>query len=81
MAKRMGNDKTMQFTAKVHRQHSSLTVTVPKGLCKLMEVEKGNILLFEIEKGDVAAIVGKLSLRGVNCGRDNRDSDCKDKGR
>lgn len=53
-----------QFTARIHRQHSSLVITVPKGLCKILDWDKGDVLLFEVEIGDSAAIVGKSALRG-----------------
>jgi len=80
MTNRTSENKTMQFTARVHRQHNSLVVTVPKGLCNQLEIVKGDILLFEVETGDVAAVVGKLALRGVDSGRDSTHSDRKDSG-
>lgn len=74
MCKRMNTNKTLQFTARVHRQHTSLVITVPKGLCNQLEIVKGDILLFELELGDVAAVVGKMALRGVDNERDKGDS-------
>ena len=71
----------MQFTARVHRQHNSLVVTVPKGLCKELQVVRGDLLLFEVEQGDVAAVVGKISLRGSENGKDARNRDREDQGR
>ena len=71
MAKRTEENKVKQFTAKVHKQHSSLTLTVPMGLCKMLEIVKGDILLFEVEPGDCAAVVGKLAIRGSEHGQKN----------
>lgn len=81
MAKRTDNNQTKQFTARIHRQHSSLVITAPKGLCKILDWVKGDILLFEVEVGDSAAIVGKLSLRGSENVRDRGNSDRSNKGR
>jgi len=81
MAKRTEIGKTLQFTARVHRQHNSLVVTVPKGLCQQLEVCKGDILLFEVEPGEVAAVVGKLTLRGSESGRAKGHTNKPDKGR
>jgi len=80
MTNRISENKTMQYTARVHRQHNSLVVTVPKGLCSQLEIVKGDILLFEVETGDVAAVVGKLALRGSEHGRDSTNSDREHKG-
>lgn len=76
----MDTNKTLQFTARVHRQHTCLVITVPRGLCKQLEIVKGDILLFEVEPGEVAAVVGKLALRGVEHGRDNANKDRRDTG-
>lgn len=70
--------KTLQFTARVHRQHSSLVVTVPKGLCRQLEIVKSDILLFEVETGDAAAVVGKLKLRGSESGENCTHTGRKD---
>ncbi len=69
MTKRTDTIKTLQFTARVHRQHTSLVVTVPKGLCSELKIVKGDMLLFEVEPGEAAAVVGKLGLRGSESGR------------
>jgi len=80
MTKRTKHNKTLQYTSKVHRQHNSLVVTVPKALCQQLTIVKGDILLFEVESGDVAAVVGKIALRGIENGRDTGNSDRKDQG-
>ena len=79
MTKRTSKQKTMQYTARIHRQHSSLVVTVPKGLCNQLQIVKGDMLLFEVEPGDVAAVVGKLKLRGSECGPDKGNTNSADK--
>lgn len=53
-------DRLKQFTAKVHRQHNSLVVTVPKGLCNLLHIKRGDILVFEHWDAKRTAKVGKL---------------------
>ena len=78
MTKRTETNPTKQFTARIHRQHSSLVITVPKGLCKILDWDKGDILMFEVDDGDVAAVVGKSSLRGIDYDRDSGNSDRED---
>ena len=53
---------------------------MPKGLCKILDWDKGDVLMFEVDVGDVAAVVGKSSLRGIDHGRDSRNTDRKDRG-
>lgn len=80
MTKRTVKTKVFQFTSKVHRQHSSLVITLPKGICEQLKISKGDIVLFEVEQGEVACIMGKITLRGVDCDRDKRNSGRKHKG-
>ena len=54
---------------------------MPKGLCAELQIERGDLVLFEVEQGDVAAVVGKLALRGSESGPDKRDTDNGDHGR
>lgn len=70
MVKRTTRDKTKQYAVKVHRQHTSLVVTVPKGLCVELDISKGDMLLFEVEPGGVVAAVGKMTLKGPENGKD-----------
>jgi len=69
-----------QFTARIHKQHSSLVITVPKGLCDILDLVKGDVLLFEVKVGDVAAIVGKANLRGSENVGDTGNSGREDRG-
>ena len=80
MTKRTKQTNSLQFTSKVHRQHASLKVTVPKGLCNLLGIHQGDLLLFELEQGDCAAVVGKLCMRGIEHGKDRERPDRKDSG-
>lgn len=80
MTKRTDTNSILQFTSKVHRQHSSLVITLPKGLCKQLEIIKGDVILFEVEPGEVAAVMGKISLRGSENAGNSRNSDREDKG-
>jgi len=80
MTKRTVISKTFQFTSKVHRQHSSLVVTLPKGICEKLQISSGDIVLFEVEEGDVHAIMGKILLRGSEDGRGKGNSHREDKG-
>lgn len=81
MTKRTDKNTTKQFTSRIHKQHSSLVITVPKGLCEMLSWSRGDMLLFEAETGESAAIVGKLSLRGSEDGRDQENTDRKDNSR
>jgi len=80
MTNRTEKDGTVQFTARVHRQHNSLTVTVPQGLCKILGIYAGDILVFEHWGAKDKAIVGTLRSGGWYHDRDNRHSDRQDKG-
>lgn len=75
MTNRTEDNRIKQFTARIHRQHSSLVITVPQGLCKMLGLGKGDVIIFEVEDGNVAAVVGKASLRGMDCDGSKRDSD------
>lgn len=80
MAKRTSIDTTAQFTVRVHKQHNSLTVTVPKELCKLLGIVAGDILVFEHWGAKDKAIMGRLSSGGWYHDRAKGDSDRKDQG-
>lgn len=80
MTIRTDTDEMLQFTAKVHRQHNSLTVTVPKGLCKLLGIAAGDILVFEHWGAKDKAVVGRLGSGGWYHDEDSRNSDRKDSG-
>lgn len=80
MTERTDIIQVKQFTSKVHRQHSSLVITLPKGICEQLEISKGDIVLFEVEQGEVACVMGKITLRGVDYERDKANSDIKNKG-
>lgn len=80
MTERMDTDKTQQFTARVHRQHNSLVVIVPKGICNLLGITAGDILVFEHWDAKDKAVIGRLSSGGWYHVRDSGNSDIKDKG-
>lgn len=80
MTKRTSIDETAQFTARVHKQHNSLVVTVPKGLCDLMGIKQGDILVFEHLPVQDKAILGRLTSGGWYHERSDGDSDRADKG-
>ena len=54
---------TMQYTARVHKQHTSLVITIPKGICREMDISRGDILLFEVFPGEHVMAVGKPQMR------------------
>ena len=74
MTKRTDTNRPEQFTARIHKQHSSLVITVPKGLCKMLDWGRGDILLFEAETGGLVAVVGKSVFRVTENGRNKADS-------
>lgn len=80
MAKRTDNKTEKQFTTRIHKQHSSLVITVPQGLCKMLNWSRGDVLLFETDEGCDIAIVGKTSLKVRENVRNNRNTDRQDKG-
>jgi len=74
MTKRTVKLRVFQFTSKVHKQHASLVITLPKGVCNQLEIRAGDIVLFEVEPGEVACIMGKITLRGIENGGNSRNS-------
>lgn len=80
MTERTEISGTLQFTSKVFRQHSSLVITLPKGVCEQLGISKGDVVLFEVEQGEVAAVMGKIAMRGCEDDRDSRNSDREDQG-
>jgi len=58
------------FTSRVHRQHNSLVVTVPKELCEVLKIQHGDILVFEHSGTANNAIFGKLPFGSLCDGRD-----------
>lgn len=64
MTKRLEIDKSEQFTARVHRQHSSLVITLPKRMCSLMAVDKGDIIVFVASWDPNLFFIEKLTPRG-----------------
>jgi len=60
MTKRAELNSTLQFTARVHRQHSSLVVTLPYKLCRLLDISRSDILVFEYLGRADAAMLYKL---------------------
>jgi len=81
MTNRTVTSRVFQFTSKVHKQHASLVITLPKGICHQLEIRAGDIVLFEVEPGEVACIMGKITLRGSENAGDRTNSDKKDQGR
>lgn len=71
MTKRTDNIITNQFTGRVHKQHNSLVITLPKGLCEVLNISKGQYILFEVVPGAVVAVMGKVALKGVEDGGNN----------
>ena len=81
MSKRTDENKRLQFTARVHRQHSSLVVTIPKGICKELDIQRGDIAMFVTEPGVGAAVIVNINTRGYENGKDARNPDREDQGR
>lgn len=80
MTKRTDTGKRLQYTARAYRQHSSLVITVPKGLCTQLEIERGDIILFAVRPGDDVAVMETIHYRGIYDGGDKRNSDRENPG-
>lgn len=80
MAKRTALRKIEQFTVRVHRQHSSLVVTLPKRMCELLDVDKGDIVVFSTSWSARVLFLEKLVPRRERYGKDSRNPDRKDQG-
>lgn len=39
-------NQELPFTTAIHRQHSSLVTTVPKKICRMMNIEAGDLACF-----------------------------------
>ena len=51
------------FTSRVHKQHTSLVVTVPRGVCNGVGIERGSLLLWEVDKEGGKAMLSLVKSR------------------
>lgn len=51
MTKNRAKKFSVPYTAKVHRQHNSRVVTVPKGLCHALGIKSGDLVVFDLQCG------------------------------
>lgn len=64
----------MAYVQKLHRQHTSTVMTIPKPLCKALGLLPGDMVLLEEMEGQAAYRFSKFDLRKVRDGRSKRDS-------
>lgn len=61
---------TVPFVAKVHRQHNSLVVTIPKGVRATCGVDTGDLVVFEVQCGKAWAKFQVLLKKDGTRGKD-----------
>lgn len=66
---------------RVHRQHNSRVCTIPIGICEYLGIEAGDSVVFKVDFTLRAVTFDKLRIKGIDDGRDKRDSGRKDSDR
>ena len=69
-----------QYVTKVYRQRSSLVTSVPIEVRKKLELTNKDHLVWQVDERSNFVQVSKVVAGGKNNGRDNGNSDRKDKG-
>lgn len=66
--------------AKLHRQHTSVVMTVPKLICKSLGLCAGDYVIIEQVDSSKVATLQKFNPKDIRNARVKRNSDRKDKG-
>lgn len=69
----MGN---VNYVARVCRQHNSLVITVPKGVCQALGVDHGCLVDFNVQTGGEFALFSVLLRKDGSRGGNKTHSDC-----
>lgn len=67
--------------AKLHRQHTSVVMTVPKLICKSLGLCAGDYVIIEKVDRTKVATIKKFTPKDIRNANDKRNSNRKDKGR
>ena len=70
----------VMLICKLHRQHTSIVMTVPKLLCKSLELCAGDYVIIEQVDSTKVAMLPKLNPKDIRNARKKRDSTGKNKG-
>ena len=66
---------------RLHKQHSSVVMTVPKILCKALSLCAGDYLVIEQVDNSKVATLQKCTPKDIRNASDKRNSDRQNKGR
>lgn len=67
--------------AKLHRQHTSVVMTVPKLICKSLGLCAGDYVIIEQVDSSQVATMQKFKPKDIRNARDKRNSHRKNRGR
>jgi len=66
--------------AKLHKQHTSVVMTVPKLICKSLGLCAGDYVVIEQVGSSQVATLKKFNPKDIRNGKDKRNSDWENKG-
>lgn len=70
-----------QYVTRIHRQHSSVVTSVPKGVQQVLQLKSGDYLLWQVSEGSLFVQVCKVNPGGVGYAKDNERAGRENKGR
>ena len=65
---------------KLHRQHTSVVMTVPKLVCKYLELCAGDYVVLTVNQDGPGYVLRKFNCEDISNGRGKEHSDRKDSG-
>ena len=70
-----------QYVTKLHRQHTSVVTSVPRGVQRALELKSGEHLVWQVNEACQFVQVSKVVPGGQYRGKDNVGSGREDQGR
>lgn len=70
-----------EYVTHVHRQHTSVVTTIPRAVCKALDLGPGQYLVWQVVKDSLFVQISKVAVGGRNRGKDNVGSNRENQGR
>ncbi|MBA7706734.1 hypothetical protein ES703_115591 [subsurface metagenome] len=70
-----------QYVTRIHRQHTTVVTSIPKGVQSALELTSGEYLVWQVDRRSLFVQVSKVVAGGKRHDRGKGDSDKKDRGR
>ena len=69
----------VHYVAKVYRQHTSLVLSLPKGVCNALLVDHGCLVSFDVQDGKELALFTVVMRKDGSRGGDTGHTDIEDR--